>query len=547
MRSVGDDSVSFAPGLQGLVDVTVERIRAAGTDLQSVEVEQAAGGLPRSTIESVCAFANARGGLLLLGLSDGDFRPVDIDAPKLATDLASACSDGLAPAVRPEIDIARVEGRPVVVARVEQLGYQRRPCYIRTRGMERGTYLRTHDGDRRLNSYEVHVMVSGRGQPDDDTAVVPEALLDDLDPRLTGALLRRLQETRGPVFGRASEEEVLHMMGVLAEPTTDSPVRLAGLLALGRYPQQFFPQLAASFVALPTPSGEPLADGTRFLDNRPLDGPIPMIVSGALDAMRRNMRRRSVVVGAGRQDIWDYPIEAVREVVANALMHRDYHPSAHGSQVRIALYPDRFEVSSVGGLHGPNAGRTEIDELVGRGITATRNARLAKLLEDVEIPDSGRPVCENRGSGLRATVATLHRAGMPPPRFTDDVSELRVMIRGYDPPTDDLRSRHAVPKARLTASHDSALLIEDRLRRGAHTEGPRSGGVTAAAPELSPRERQIVELLSDGSRSSSEIAQSIGISQQAVLRWLTRMADAGLIRATEPVRRNRRNRWALNR
>ena len=541
-----DSPVSVPPSLQGLLDVTVERLRRAGTDLQSVEVKRAAGGLPHTAVESVCAFANARGGVLILGLTDGDFQPVDVDAPKLASALGSACSDMLEPAVRPEIDIAPVDGRPVVVARVQALGHERRPCYLRSKGLEGGTYLRTHDGDRRLNSYEIHVMVSGRGQPDDDTAAVEGARLDDLDSQLTSALLLRLRETRGPVFSGASDEEVLHMMGVLAEAATDSAVTLAGLLALGRYPQQFFPQLAASFVVLPTPSGEPMADGTRFLDNQPLDGPIPLIVSGALDAMRRNMRRRSVVVGAGRDDIWDYPLEAVREVVANALMHRDYHPSAHGSQVRIALYPDRFEVSSVGGLHGPNAGRTEVDELIARGVTATRNARLAKLLEDVVIPGTGRPVCENRGSGLRAAVAALRQAGMSPPRLTDNVSELRVVIRDPYPRLGAPESRLGGPDTRLAGGWDRDPRSHEPEHQRTHSEAPPFGGVTAEASELSPRERQIVELLSVGSRSSSEMAGLIGISQQAVLRWLTRMAHRGLVRSTEPVRRNRRNRWKLN-
>ncbi len=539
-------SASVPADLQGVLDVTVERLRAAGTDLQSAEVKQAAGGLPRTVLESVCAFANAAGGLLILGLTDGNFQPVDIDAPKLAAALASACSDMLEPAVRPEIDIASVDGRPVVVAGVDALEYQRRPCYLLSKGMEGGSYLRTHDGDRRLNSYEVHVMVSGRGQPDDDAVPIDGARFNDLDPRLTGALLLRLRETRGPVFAQARDEEVLHMMGVLAEPTTDSAVTLAGLLALGRYPQRFFPQLAASFVVLPTPSGEPMADGTRFLDNQPLDGPIPLIVSGALDAMRRNMRRRSVVVGAGREDVWDYPIEAIREVVANALMHRDYHSSAHGSQVRISLYPDRFEVCSVGGLHGANAGRADVDELISRGVTATRNARLAKLLEDVVIPGTGRPVCENRGSGLRAAVAALRQAGMSPPVLEDDVSELRAVIRDRYVRLDDPQSPLGGPNARIAGGGGHDPWSEVGAHRQTHREPRSPGEVIARAPRLSPRERQITELLSDGQRSSSELAELIGISQQAVLRWLNRLADRGLVRSTEPTRRNRRNRWELN-
>ena len=532
--------------LQSVLDATVERLRAAGTDLQSVEVKQAAGGLPRTVLESVCAFANTGGGLLILGLTDGGFRPVDLDVPKLAADLASACSDMLEPEVRPAIDIASVDGRPVVVARVDPLDYRRRPCFVRSKGMEGGSFLRTHDGDRRLNSYEVHVMVAGRGQPDDDTAPVERAGVADLDPRLTRALLERLRETRGPVFGEADDEEVLHMLGALAEPTPDSAVTLAGLLALGRYPQQFFPQLAASFVVLPTSSGEPLGDGTRFLDNQPLDGPIPLIVSGALDAMRRNMRRRSVVVGAGRQDVWDYPVEAIREIVANALMHRDYHPTAHGSQVRISLYPDRFEVRSVGGLHGPAAGTSDVDEMIRRGVAATRNARLAKLLEDVVIPGTGRPVCENRGSGLRAAVAAVHQAGMSSPVFEDGVSHFRVEIRDPYVRLRDPRSPLGGPNSRLAGDWDHDPWSRDDA--GGNTLSPSlsQGEAAARTTELSARERHITELLSRGPRSSSEIAKLMGISQQAVLRWLNRLADRGVVRSTELVRRNRRNRWELN-
>lgn len=505
--------MSFPHQLQEFLDLAVERMRVAGTDLESIEVKEASGGFPRSAVESVCAFANAKGGHLILGLTDGDFNPISVDAAKLAADLASACADDLDPPIRPEIDIALVEDHPVVVAQINPLEYQRRPCYVRREGMERGCFFRTHDGDRRLSSYEVHVMVAGRGQPNDDMASVESAGLRDLDSELVDALLRRLRERRGPAFERAEDAEVLHMLGVLTAPTSDAALTLAGLLALGRYPQQFFPQLAASFVALPTTSGEPTADGTRFLDNRPLDGPIPVVVAGALDALRHNMRRRSVIMGAGRADIWDYPVEAVREIVVNALTHRDYHPSAHGSQVRIALYPDRLEVSNIGGLHGPNAGRTDIEELIRRGITATRNARLAKLLEDVVIPGAGRPVCENRGSGLRAVVAALRQAGMEPPIIQDETAELRVVIR------------------RLRDSPGGSSSLPSSLNQ------PR-------ATDLTERENQIIELLSGGPRRSSELAQDLGISQQATLRWLNIMSDQGLVSATEP-RRSRRNRWQL--
>lgn len=446
--------------------------------------------------------------------------------------------------------IASVQGRPVVAARAEPMEHHRRPCYIRSRGMEAGSFFRTHDGDRRLNSYEVHVMVAGRGQPHDDVEPVDGTSLTHLDQQLTTALLNRMRSTRGPVFTHAADEDVLHMTGVLVEPSPDSAVTLAGLLALGRYPQQFFPNLAASFVVLSTSSGEPMADGTRFLDNQPLDGPIPVIVSAAVNAVRRNMRRRSVIVGVGREDVWEYPIEAVREIVANALMHRDYHSSAHGSQVRIRLYPNRFEVSSVGGLHGVNAGRTDVNELIGHGITSTRNSRLAKLLEDVVVPDTGRPVCENRGSGMRSTVAALRRAGMPPPRLFDTISGLTVLIE--TPDSEKTLNREVEAEAGDSTVTGVSTRTGTQIRTGVSTVAQMpSSGVPRTSDlrphkHLRPREQQIIGLLSDGPQSCAILAAAIGISRQATLKWLNRMAGRDLVRCTEPNRRSNHNRWELN-
>lgn len=377
-------------------------------------------------------------------------------------------------------------------------------------------------------------MVSGRGQPTDDAAPVEAARLEHLNDALVSDLLRRLRQRRGEIFAEAADHEVLHMLGVLSEARPDSPVTLAGLLALGRYPQQFVPQLAASFVVLPTADGSPLADGTRFIDNQPLDGPIPAIVAQAVSAMQRNMRRRSVVEGAGRADIWDYPTEAIREIVANALMHRDYHPTAHGTQVRISLYPGRFEVASPGGLHGVHAGRSDVAQLIGSPINSTRNALLARLLEDVVIPGTGRPVCENRGSGLRAAVQALDRMGMGPPELDDRVRELVVTVR-------DQYFRLGV----------SALGGSDRIG-GAFGHDPwartseMDAGQQARSRELyKGTPEQLMRLLEAGPRSSADLAAALGTSKQTVLNWLRRLRADGMVQPTHAEPRTRGNKWML--
>ena len=377
-------------------------------------------------------------------------------------------------------------------------------------------------------------------------------------------------------------------MGIVVDDERGPSVTLAGLLAVGRYPQQFLPQLDATFVVYATVSGEPLADGTRFIDNQSIDGPIPAMVAEALAAVRRNMKRRSVIVGLGREDRWEYPEEAVREIVANALMHRDYHPSAHGAQVRIELYPDRIEVTSPGGLYGPIAR----EDLGAEPQSSSRNVRLAKLLEDVEVAGTGRTVCENRGSGLIATAAALRGAGIEPPELIDTVREFRVVIRNHGLldevalewlstiDTVGLNDRQRLGLAflhrnrgltnqqyrtltgcdALTATRDLTgmagrnLIDKTSDRRWAvwHLVGTELRDTQqqldlAAAEPRSRRDRrpEILRLLADGERSSTDLSNALSLTRQAVLNWLHKLEADGTVRPTSANRRSPRNRWEL--
>ena len=579
------------PGMQELLDDALDRLRQAGTDLQDIEVKAASGGLPATAVQSVSAFANADGGLLILGLSEGDgFTPVPVDAARLAQDLGSACADQLEPPIRAEIDIGSVDGQPVVIASIESLPVERKPCFVKARGMERGSFLRTHDGDRALSTYEVHILVSSHGQPIDDAFPVPGTSVADLDSDLLAGLLRRLRDTRGQVFARATDDEILRMMRVVTDTESGPAVTLAGLMALGRYPQQYFPQLDVTFVAYANASGEALQDGTRFVDNQSIDGPIPVMVSDALAAMRRNMKRRSVVVGLGREDRWEYPEEAIREVIANSLMHRDYHPLARGAQVRVELFPDRLEVSSPGGLYGPVAR----EDLLAESVSSSRNSSLAKLLEDVEVPGTGRTVCENRGSGLLAAAAALRAAGIEPPELKDSVREFKVVIRNHGLLDDGavawlstidtaaLSDRQRLALAfmwrhrsitnqqyrtltgcdSLTATRDltgmagTGLVEKVNDRRWAKwqlasspepDEQPRLQFVDEPPPPLrDDRRPSIRRLLASEPRSTRELREALGMSQEGVLKWLRRMEADGEVSTTSSSRKSRHNKWQLN-
>jgi ATP-dependent DNA helicase RecG len=406
----------------------IARMRRLGTEPPEVEVKRASGGLPASVPETVSAFANGSGGTLLLGIDERDgFVPAaGFDALAIRDALVDACAEKVEPPCRAPVEIEDFEGQRVVRVDVAELDPVEKPCFVKARGAYAGSFIRGGDGDRRLSHYEVTQLLSNRSQPTHDRSPVADATLADLDDTLVSRYLERVR--RGsPSFRNTEDEPLLRRLGVLA-PDDQGQLRptLAGILCLGEFPQEFFPQLFVSFVVLPgLRMGQTSPDGKRFLDNETIKGPIPTMVADAIAAAIRNMRVGAIIRGIGREDRYDYPLDVIRELVVNALMHRDYSPEARGTQVQIELYPDRLVVKSPGGLFGP----ITVGDLGSADQASTsRNQTLAAMLADVVLPGSaGQTLCENRGSGLLSVMEELRRVGMSPPEF--DIAPGRVMIK----------------------------------------------------------------------------------------------------------------------
>ncbi len=545
----------------------VANLRALGADIADVEVKNSSGGLPKSLRDTLSAFSNTGGGVVVLGLDEGQgFAAVGLRNPaKLAADFGSMCSSEMEPAIRPLIQIHQFEGEQVVVAEVPELDPGQRPCFYIGAGMTKGSFVRVSDGDRRLSAYEVQVMLSSRGQPRDDEQAVPGSGIGDLAQASTDALIARLRTSRPYAFQDLDRLAVLRRAKVLV-PAQDGKdaVSLAGLLALGSYPQEQFPQLMLTFVHYPTVTGAQSAAGERFLDNVALEGPIPVMARDALAAIRRNMSRRAVVVGAGRQDIWEYPETALREAVVNALVHRDLSGSARGTQIQVEMYPDRLVIKNPGGLFGP----VTVDNLGEEGISSARNATLIKLLEDVPLPGETRTVCENRGSGIRSMLDALLSAGMSPPRFEDRISSFVVTFPNHTLLSEEtLRWITGLGEKGLTDSQFVALAIlreEDVLDNRAYRAAtgvdsrvataelqdlvarelvaqtgtrrwaqyrlsPRPASRTSAIAPRADRRPALLAALADDTLSRAELAIQTGLSEQTVRRWLTIMREEGTV------------------
>lgn len=544
----------------------IANLRLLGADIADVEVKNSRGGLPKSLRETLSAFSNTRGGVLILGLDEGrGFTPSVLPDPaKLAADLGSMCSSEMEPPVRPLVRVHQFEGEQIVVAEIPELDPAQKPCFYKGAGMTKGSFVRVSDGDRRLSAYEVQVMLSSRGQPRDDEQALPGIGIEHLDPASADALVARLRTSRPFAFKDLDRLAVLRRAKVLVTGESGGDaVSLAGLLALGSYPQEMFPQLMVTFVHYPTAAGTQSAAGERFLDNVTLEGPIPVMARDTLAAIRRNMSRRAVVAGAGRQDIWEYPETALREAVVNALVHRDLSSSARGTQIQVEMYPDRLVIKNPGGLFGP----VTLDNLGEEGISSARNATLIKLLEDVPLPGETRTVCENRGSGIRSMLDSLRTAGMSPPQFEDRISSFTVTFPNHTLLSEDtVRWITSLGEHGLTDSQCVALAmlreeevldnrayrtatgvdsrvataeLQDLVARELITQSgtrrwaqyrlsPRIGSHAGSSPRADRRPALLAALGND-TLSRTELTARTGLGDQTVRRWLKIMRQEGSV------------------
>lgn len=488
---------------QDLVTV-LNDMRTMGTDTQNVEVKSCVGGLTKDLARTISAFSNGSGGTLVLGVDEREgFVPAKgFDVKRIQDALASMCAEKLEPVVRPQVDVWLVDGNPVLVAAIPELRPMDKPCFVRASSRYGGSYIRTGDGDRRLSAYEVDRLMEEHRQPRHDERLVHEATLDDLDHSLLVRLLDRERKVHPRGFAGMADETMVEKLHI-ARRSEDGVFRptLAGLLALGSYPQEFYPRLNVTFTCYPGLSKDDVLDGRRFLDSATLVGPIPAMIDDAVAIVARNARSGAIVEGAYRREIGDYPSVAVREMVANALMHRDYSEVGCSTPVFLDLYRDRLEVINPGGLYGTVTIATMQSALGG----SSRNMRLATLLEST--PTEFGYVAENRGTGYRAIMRELSLAGMPEPQPEDLVSHFKLVVR-----------------ARCDSVDPSGL-----------SQGPGSGkAMTGAFVSSANGQKELLEYISFvGSASISELAARAGVSRSTMAKRVARLVGQGMLLPTE--------------
>lgn len=384
--------------------VTTEDVRAWITGGETLTVEFKGESRERlndtDLVEAVACMANARGGVLLVGVEDD--RTITGAQPRHGsyTDIRrveALVGNQTQPSCPVECAVVAVDGHNVLVIRVPE----GRPITATNRGVYKHRLLDVHGRPQCLPFYphEMQSRESSRGALDYSAIVVADARWDDLDP-LEFERMRQTITRNGARADAAlltlSDVSLVKALGLGEGGDTIERIRVAGLLLLGREEalQRLLPTHEVAFQAM---------SGTRVNVNDFLRWPLIKVSDELTNRLNARNEEEEIMIGAVRAGIPDYSRAGYREAVHNALVHRDY---ARKGAVHVFWRADEIEVVSPGGF--PD--HVHIDNLLVTG-PQPRNPVLADAFKRVGL-------VERTGRGIDTIFEGQLRYGRPAPDYS---------------------------------------------------------------------------------------------------------------------------------
>jgi len=325
--------------------------------------------------KTVIAFANGAGGRIVFGIRDN---PREISGIPdegifhLEERIARHIADQCVPLIIPDIYIQACEGRNLLVVEVFS-GFQK-PYYLKSKGKSGGIYVRIGSTNKLASEDVREELERQRRKISFDALPVFNLSSAEVD-------LAQFQNDYRKATGRILEQKRGTDLNL-------SPYKNLGLLFQDR--DQWFPTQAAVLLS-ESPVRKQLfpyakiecarfkgTDTSVFLDQMSIECPIYAAVEPCLAFIKKNIALSSQIAEVYREDQWEYPLEAIREAISNAIIHRDY--AILGSDIKVAIFDDMLEITSPGAL--PDS--MPIEKL-GTGRSEIRNRVLAPIFKDLKL------------------------------------------------------------------------------------------------------------------------------------------------------------------
>ncbi|MFG6364082.1 helix-turn-helix domain-containing protein [Schaedlerella sp.] len=461
---------------------------------KNVEFKETLPDKSEKYMKTIIAFANTQGGQLIVGVNDvtREVTGVDMDSVfKIMDRITNAVSDSCTPQIVPDITFQTIEGKTIVVVYVAPGA--NRPYYMKSRGKEGGTYIRVAGTSRQADADKIKELeLEGARISWDELICVGYEVKENAIKKLCRDMNRyrnEMQQRKGNAekLQQVTRAQLLNW-NVIKKTEDGYLASNAFALLTGKH---FYYSRTQCAVFAGTDRGE-------FIDKKEYDGPLYGQIEEAYAFVLRNIRRSAKVEGLIRREGHELPPDAIREMIINAHCHRNF---LDNSCVQVALYDDRLEVTSPGGLC---YGLTLEEAISGR--SKQRNRIVAEVFNQMGL-------IEAWGTGLRNIRKAAKEYSLPEPQFIEMTGTFRVnLFRGLSP----MEDRQKIGK---TSAKNLKSIGETSVK------ARKSIGV-----ELNATQKSIIDLLSENVQmSGTELAERIGISKRNIETNIKKLKEKGIL------------------
>jgi ATP-dependent DNA helicase RecG len=359
---------------------------------------------PRDLANTLIGFANADGGIVVIGLSDGEVEGTNGSLERRNAQF-QANVDFCSPPVRAKPQLVRCvdrDGDPN-----ELLVFEVEPGDTVHANQRDEVFLRVGDENRKLNFTQRHELLYDKGQSSYEAGPSGMSL---------HSVEQGLLENYAVAVGAPDPKRLLRARGL----AVGDELTIAGCLLFAAEPQAFLPE---AMIRVLRYRGQERGSGARqqLVDDVRVEGPIPKQLADARAEVKRLQPTRRALGSEGVfEDVPLVPEDAWLEGIVNAAVHRSY--SMSGDHIRVEIFDDRIEISSPGRFPGL------VD--LSNPLQATRfarNPRIARVCSDLSLG-------QELGEGIRRMFEEMRHAGLTDPVYgqTSGSVELRLLAEPVD-------------------------------------------------------------------------------------------------------------------
>ena len=443
-------------------------------------------------MKTVVAFANCRGGRIVFGVDDKTLNIVGMNPDTIfqtMDSITNAISDSCEPKIYPDVTLQSIDDKTIIVVEIHP--GPMRPYYIKNKGLVDGTYVRVAGTSRHAEGYMLkELILEGQNRYFDNEPCeyleINEDDIKDLCDKMKKIAIENTWNDEEKAAIRDVTKNILITWGILKEDNGKIIPTNAYALLTGK--MQIQPAIQCAVF-----KGKTRA---YFVDRREFSGPIQDQVQLAFQYVLEKINMGMQIKGIYRQDVYELPINSVRELIANAVAHRNY---LEPGNIQVAIFDDRLEVTSPGML----LNTVSIKKMI-EGYSRLRNPAIANAFAYMKI-------IEKWGTGIPRILRECKEYGLKKPELIDFDGDFRVNMYRRE---EKSKTTQTTPQTTTQTTTQITTQI-----------------TTQTTIKLTKNDHEILQVIQNNpALSQKEIAMELGWTVDRVKYYLNKMKKQEAIR-----------------